>query len=222
MTTKLILDFLAEIAWPLVGIVGIIYLWKSNLIVGIAKEIAAVSKAVDEFRPMITELSETERKLQESAGTLAEINNKLAKLPDQINALNASIDLVLERTLNVPVADEDGGPAKPAPPEAATHFVQLEEQHLQMQRLWDQVTALLEHHLGNFDKRSVGQEAFRLTHGNRKARLSGEAAEAISRLHSKIKSYNRRSQTREDWLTDDVFNEFRSECEKVIETLEAL
>jgi chromosome segregation ATPase len=218
MELKIVLEFIAQISWPIVGILGLIYLWRSEIVLNIAKELASLSKAIAEFRPLVSELSDADQKIRASTQQLLEFERKLKSIPDQISALNTAVDLILERTLSLSSSEQHIN-ERNADPNEFLNYNKLSNIHQKMQEKWDIVTSLLEQQLTPLDKRSIGQEAFRLTDLDRPKPLTGEQADMISRLHSKIKSYNRRASTRALWLTEEVSNEFQSECDEVINLL---
>ena len=107
--------------------------------------------------------------------------------------------------------------ASVAPPSADARYDGIRD-------VWDELATKLRSALGNasdFDGRQIGRFAYRLAHGNRKIKITNETAEAIAALHSQFKSFARLYATREQWLTEDVYENFVNAVREAISKLPA-
>jgi hypothetical protein len=87
---------------------------------------------------------------------------------------------------------------------------------------WDNFVTLLRTAFGRsdqFDARQVGRMAYLMVDGRRKNQLSESEAEQIAQLHTQFKSFARLYQTREDWLTPEVFQNFSSRLRQATQIL---
>lgn len=71
----------------------------------------------------------------------------------------------------------------------------------------------------NFDARMVGSLAYYMADGRRKGAIPRELAEEIAALHSRYKRWMRMQSTKEDWLTEPLYNAFEQSIHDVEDTL---
>lgn len=209
-------DFLAALAWPIVALIALAYVWRKNAI----GELLKVKQAVDEFEPMLLKLQDAQEKLSANAALVSTVTDELGKVNDRISEMQSDIegirDTVDQRT-DVPTVKATATPK--ARKELRVQFDQMEQK-------WGELTRALESKFGPFDKRSTAAAAYRFAHGNRKVyRLDYETAEEIGRLHSDMKSYRRRQSSLEEWLDAEIAEKFCSDSERMailIQNLEAI
>lgn len=207
------LDFIAALAWPSVALIAFIYLVKSDFITKNIGQIVRVSKAVDEFKPMVAELVAAEEKLRQSGESLSGLSGNLDTLSEKLSSMDATLGLIFDKVDQRQAEAEAKAPDLPKPDLGSED---RERMYNDMQAKFGEVIGSLESRFGWFDKRAVGSTAYRFTHGNRKDALDMEIADEISRLHSSWKSYLRRSQDLDLWLDTATYQEFVSTAERVI------
>jgi chromosome segregation ATPase len=207
------LNFIAAIAWPLVALAGLAYVWRKNAI----GELLKVKQAVDEFEPMLAKLQDAQEKIDAGAALLSSVTTELERVNDRISEMQRDVEGIRDTV--------DQKAETPTATASATPKVQqtLRKAFDEMENEWGKLIKALEDKFGPFDKRSTAAAAYRFAHGNRKLwRLDYEDAEEIGRLHSDMKSYRRRQSNLDDWLDSDVKDRFVADAERMTDVLNNL
>ncbi len=218
MTNEQIVALVGQLSWPLVALVVLTAVLKSNFVKANIVELLKVSKAVDDLKPILNDLIIAEERLRETGNALSGSTESVDTLANKINELDAAIGLIHDKidqrpqiaNTNTAVIQKQLNPVTPTT---------LKGWYDEMDKKWLELTADLEKVFGYFDKRATGSAVFRFAHGNRRDRLPIEMAEDISRLHSEIKSYRRRQSNLEDWLDRDTYKNFLRSSDDVIQKL---
>ena len=213
MTEAQWLQLVRDLAWPVVALVALFFVWKTDAIGKLVK----VTAAIDDFKLRLNELIESEERLSKSAGSIGEITSTLTSIQDDFVQLKADVENIRDRV------DQRSDAPVDITPNQQDNPVNLSLLFEAMDKKWMQVNNCLEEIFGWFDRRSTAGEAYRFAHGNRKGpRLEYEEAEKIGRLHSSIKSYRRRYGSLPDWLTEEVSEDFIRSCDDVLSSLSRL
>ncbi|MGH6652399.1 MAG: hypothetical protein ACREB7_14845, partial [Sphingopyxis sp.] len=173
-------------------------------------QLVKVSRAVDDFKPMLAELIAAEERLRETGNHLNSLTGNLDTLSEKINSIETTLGLIFDKV------DQRGDPSSHSTAKPIASKLDRRKMFNQMQSKFGSVVEALEKRFGWVDKRSVGSTAYRFTHGNRKDRLSPEAADEISRIHSSWKSYLRRHQDLDSWLDEESYENFVNSADRAI------
>ena len=200
MESKHIIELVGILSWPIVGLVALIYVWRSDAI----GKLLRISSAVDDLKARISDLVEAEERLATTINNLPQLTGTIDRLEVTLLNMNASVENIQDRVDRR--TDTASIEAKPANHEPQ---YDLEQVFASLESAWKELSDTLEERFGWFDRRSTGSEAYRFAHGNRKGnKLTYEQADEIARLHSAMKSYRRRQRNLEDWLTEEVREDF--------------
>lgn|GEM_PF-5778908 len=190
------------LAWPIVALMALFYVWRSDAIA----KLIQISDAVKDLKAKLVELVETERSLADRTNSISEMTAALHKALGDFAEIKANVENIRDRV------DEDAEQSvsltgKREPALGVRH--KLDD----MEEAWADLLAAISTAFGSFDRRSVAGEVYRFAHGNRKGlRLSYDVADEIARLHSSIKSFRRRQSSSEVWLDDDTYAKFIGGC----------
>jgi methyl-accepting chemotaxis protein len=214
--TKELYSFIAALAWPAVALIALIYIWRTDTI----GKLTRISTAAQDIKASIAglfeaqeKLTETAKRVTETAQSIGTLDNHFKDLNDRITEVVADVNSIRDQVDTKPasmlaVSTPAGGAKAP-----------LGSLLDEMDDVWDHVNKALMDKIGPFDKRSTAAEAYAFAHGNRKKRISYDLAEEIGVLHSSIKSYRRRKESLEDWLTEEVHDDFVTRCKEVLAEL---
>ena len=212
MTSSQWIELSRSIAWPVVGLLALIYIWRSDAIGKLIK----ISDAVRDLRDRLKELVEVEERLRESTSTIIEITTTLNDLQSEFLLMKADIQSIRDNV------DQRHALPVHLGQKSVEEEKQLKRMFTEMDNAWQTLTQTMTGKFGYFDLRSTGSAAHRFTHGNRGVRLTGDQAEEIARLHSSIKSYRRRQSYLSDWLDEQTKDQFLSACENVADQLQKI
>ncbi|MBA4161469.1 MAG: hypothetical protein C0515_05210 [Novosphingobium sp.] len=202
------LEFFPKIAWPLVALIAIFYIWKSDAL----EKLIRITDAVKDLQSKMSDLIQVEQRLSQTVESIGGMVSNLNELQGSILEMRGGIDDIRD-LVDRPMADEA------APGEAGSQYPEAELRPLydQIDAAWADLTNALARKFGEFDRRSPAAAVYRFAHGNRKgAKLDYEQADEISRLYSSIKSYRRRQNVLSEWLTKDVSSDFVESCEHLV------
>lgn len=203
MTSREWIELVTSLAWPIVGLLGLIYVWRSDAIGNLIK----ISDSVKGLRERLKELVEAEQRLSQSVGGITELTTTINDLHSELISMRADVESIRDKV------DQKPENALEIDKSIKKNHVDLDDLFAEIDLAWKTLTDELDNKFGWFDRRSTGSEAYRFAHGNRKGpRLSYETADEIARLHSSIKSYRRRRYNLSDWLTSEIRDEFLKAC----------
>lgn len=203
MTSGEWIELSKSLAWPVIGFLALIYVWRSDAIGNLIK----ISDAVKDLRDRLKELVDAEQRLSQSVGGIAEVTATINQLQSELFSMRADVESIRDKVDQRPEAVIEI--VEPTMSEIS----RLEALFADIDGAWQALTHELDSKFGWFDRRSTGSEVYRFAHGNRKGpRLTYDQADEIARLHSSIKSYRRRQASLADWLTQDVRDEFVEAC----------
>lgn len=210
MTTKDWIDLVNAVAWPMVGLGVLIYVWRSDAIGKLIK----ISDSVKDLNENLVQLVEAEQKLRQTSGPILEATETMTKIQADFLSIKADVENIRDRIelrSDGAAQDEQGPKTQTLPPH---------DMFTRMDHSWQVLMQALDDKFGWFDRRSVAGEVYRFAHGNRKgARLTYDQADEIARLHSSIKSYRRRFSSVDDWLDQETFEAFVGSCQAMIEQI---
>lgn len=207
---------IGSLAWPIVGILALIYVWRTDVITKLIK----ISEAAKDIRSQIKDLIDVEEKLRQSSDTINQLTTTINLLQSDFVAVKADIENIQDR-----VDEVHGRPSGSLQVTALaqTSMPRTEILFSEMNQAWQRLNEILSKKFGLFDGRSTGSEAYRFAHGNRKGlRLSYDQAGEIARLHSTIKSYRRRQASLSEWLTLDIQRDFIRECDILVDQIKQI
>lgn len=207
--SKELYDFLADLAWPLVALIGLIFIWRTDALGKLSKLSAAADTIKGSIADMVVaqeKLSETAMRVGEATQSIEGLNNRLIEIGSGVASIRDQVD------------SKHGAPVPDAAP-TAQEIGLLPKYFSDMEKAWEKVNQALEERFGPFDRRSTANVAYAFAHGNRRNRITYELAEQIGSLHSSIKSYRRRQNVLTEWLTEAVRDEFVLQCGDVCTAL---
>lgn len=209
MTSGEWIELAKSLAWPIIGLLALIYIWRSDAIGNLIK----ISDAVKDLRDRLAELVDVEQRLRASIAEIGEVTTTINQLQAEFLSMKADVENIRDKVDQRPEVTSENL-------ELAKSETELEALFSDIDDAWQALTRELEVKFGWFDRRSTGSEVYRFAHRNRKGqRLSYEQADEIARLHSSIKSYRRRQAFLSDWLTQDVRDEFVKACSAAMEQI---
>ncbi len=210
--SKDVVTLVGILAWPVVALMALVYVWRVDLV----RHLLKVADAVSEIRPLLRNLAEVEEKLRAGAKTISTVTEQLRRVDDRITELHSDIEGIRDRVdQRADFSTDEVALQKP--------ISNLNILFHEMEHSWNGVLSTLAEKFGQFDKRSVAAAAYRFAHGNRKFyRLSYELADDIGQLHSTMKSYRRRQGTLDDWLDEETKNQFIAGANRATDLLRNL
>lgn len=213
MTSSEWIEIATKLAWPVVGLLTLLYVWRSDAIGKLIK----ISDAVQDLRERLKELVEAEERLNHSVGAISEVTATINQLQSDFLLMKADVENIRDRV------DQPIDHFQHDEPIAHGNNAELNERFSQIDSAWQSLSEALQEKFGWFDGRKTGSEAYRFAHGNRKgAKLTYEQADEIARLHSSIKSYRRRHASLGDWLTAETRDEFVAACAAIGDKIRSL
>lgn len=212
MAAKDWISVLGVLAWPIVAVLALIYIWRSDAIA----KLIQIAGAVKDLEARLAELVETEKRLSDRSVSISETVAVLKQASENFAEIKAGVEIIVDRggeegenTVVAAVASATAGSVATAVGTADS----AEERFGRIEAVWGDLMLLLGRAFGGFDKRSVAGEVYRYAHGNRKGvRLTYETAEEIARLHTSIKSFRRRKSTIDNWLDQEISLKFIDAC----------
>jgi hypothetical protein len=210
-----VLEFIAKVAWPAVGLVAILVLGPGGVLKGIIGELAGnlfrITDAVNSFKTTAADFHRTQSELKDSTNWVGELQQQLHKITTEIENINGTTQqlAISEGNRSLVQAVEAEGTRPPdavSPTESRSADLMFDD----IRDRWYALTEKLKGRVGvdSFDARSIGQMALRLVDGRRAKPLTVADAELFERLHSQMKRFNRLQSSREDWLTHEVYAAF--------------
>jgi hypothetical protein len=219
------LDFIAAIAWPLVGLLALLIAGPFGLLEKLVKNLSSITTSVDDFKKQVVDLKQSESRINEIAGSLHSLKQQLDEVHSRLGTVQSfTTDLLQESLKSESEADSEdlalSSTQLPNPTvghavdEASMRYTNMEEQ-------WSALCEILKSRIGadNFDGRSIAYMAQRLGHKNRKDNISKEDAELIGQLSAKMKRFRRLQSTKSDWLDESVYQGFTQSVAKIIQSL---
>lgn len=204
--TKELYVFIAAFAWPVVALIALIYVWRTDAIGKLTK----ITAAAQDMKTSLANLIEAQEKLSATAKTVADTAQSFDTIDEKLKTLNERMADVVADVNSI--RDQVDAKQSSAEGPVKTADTDLVPWLSHMERAWEQVNTALVDKFGWFDKRSTAAEAYAFAHGNRRTRISYDVAEEIGVLHSSIKSYRRRKESLSDWLTQEVRDDFIARC----------
>lgn len=215
------LNFFAALAWPLVGLIALFILGPGGLLKDIVTQLSSVATSIDELKSQVRLLAEAEVRISQSTQQVSDLRSQLSGMETQLTSIRAlTADLVsqslahvqregLDESTSIPKIVSDLGEKSPA------------ELYDMINAKWAHLCDSLRARDDQFDARSVGESAWRLTDKRRKHPLSSDHAEHIDMLFSNMKRFRRLQSSMNDWLTIDVFERFAAGVEEAVRVLKA-
>jgi len=211
---KELLDFVTKIAWPLVALVGILILGPGGVlqkIVGqLAENLFRITDAVKQFKETAADFHKTQGGLKESTQWVAQLESQLHSISGQIESIHKNTEELAisegTRSLERAVGEESTTGAS----SAGTEGQSVEDMFVDLRARWDHLVEKLKASVGpdEFDARSVGQMAWKLVDNRRRKPLKSADAELFERLYSQMKRFNRLQNSKDEWLTYDIYSAF--------------
>ncbi len=237
MTPENYIKLAQAVAWPCVALIGVIILGPGGLLKQLfemlTNSVLGLNRAVADFKETtasmkvdmnrFAELSEAmsasfTRRIDEIRAGVSNTGLQLDELLSKAERLGNSTSAILGEIVarEVSTTSPISEPPELAPELAAeTPFINpplsADGRYDAIRDEWNKLVELLRSALNRddiFDARQIGRMASYMVDARRKRQLTEPQAEAISHLHSRIKSFARLYQTREEWLTEDVFRDF--------------
>jgi hypothetical protein len=220
---KELLDFGARIAWPIVGLIGILILGPGGVLKSIIGELAdklfKITSAVESFRATANDFHKTQEELRTSTQWVTNFEGQIKSISEKIESISSNTDQLaisdVTRSITRVVHDEQidrhaGDTENRSPDELFT----------QIRGVWENMVNRLRERIGDpFDARSIGEMAWRAADRRRANPISSADAELIERLHSQMKRFIRLQNRKEEWLTFDIFTAFTRGVEQAIAAL---
>lgn len=161
-----------------------------------------------------TELAEISRNI---ASVLPELREHVTSLQSESADISRKVSVMLRQIaagdtdLNESLEGEDTGVS-------ARSSMSTDQMLTAIRHSWHRFVELLRGISSNpddFDARMVGSLAYYMADGRRKGAIPRELAEGIAALHSRYKRWMRMQSTKEDWLTEPLYNAFEQSIRDV-------
>jgi hypothetical protein len=220
-------DLVAAVAWPLVGLLAVLILGPGGLLRDIIKQLSSVATSIDELKAQVNQLKEAEARISSATEHVTTLRTQLVAMEAQLSTVRTyTSDLVAQSF----VADqgitltEDGDGSSSHVPSSEDSSRTPQELYSLINRKWAELCEELRARLGedNFDGRSVGDAAWRLTDKRRKQPLAQQQAERIESLFAKMKRFRRLQPSLDDWLSAEVYEAFVAGVDESISAIKAL
>lgn len=213
MTAENSIELLRVVVWPIVALLSLLYVWRTDAL----KSLLKISVSVEELKGRVSELVAAEERLSQSAGSIVETTDLIKEFQNEMVSIKADVERIRDQVDSRTLVSAD----------SQDHSVQslnyLNALFNEIEGAWQRLTKEIESKFGWFDKRMTAAEVYRFAHGNRKGmKLSYEQVEEISSLHSSIKSYRRRQSDLEGWLDKSVRDDFVNSCDALIKEIASL
>jgi|GEM_PF-1351541 hypothetical protein len=212
-----VLEFIAKVAWPFVGLIAILVLGPGCVLKGIigalGENLYKITAAVNESKTTAADFHRAQTELKDSTKWVTELQAQLDKIADKIESINiTTAQLVIQYDNRFLVQAVGAAGTSPTAATAAEGPRSAQVMFDDIPARWRELIAKLKTRVGNdaFDARSIGQMAWRLVDGrlSKHEQLTATDAELIERLHSQMKRFNRLQSNFEDWLTHEVYSAF--------------
>lgn len=215
------LNFFAALAWPLVGLIALFILGPGGLLKDIITQLSSVATSIDELKSQVRLLAEAEVRISQSTQQVSDLRNQLSGMETQLTSIRAlTADLVSQSFAHVQREGVDESNSMPRILSSSPEKTPAELYDM-INAKWAQLCDSLRSRDDQFDARSVGESAWRLTDKRRKNPLSSDQAEQIDMLFSNMKRFRRLQSSMNDWLTIDVFERFAAGVEEAVRVLKA-
>ncbi len=210
-----LLDFFVKIAWPLVALVGILFLGPGGLLKGIvgdlSKNLLQITDTVAAFKDIVGDLRTTIDQLNGSTKWVGALEQRLSSISSQIESVRTTTEELAvsqdSRLLEQTVPEESQAQID----DTAEHTGMSPDQMFNDLRVrWESVTEKISNRLAStqFDARSIGEMARKLTDGRRQNPISQSDAALIATLSSQFKRFTRLQSSKDEWLTPEVYSAF--------------
>lgn len=227
------------LAWPLVALVGLIILGPMGLLKDIVKAlglaIGDLSRLVSDFREStLTLRGDMEKFTAMSTGLSKDFSARINDLQNSLSAAVLQIDKIENSTASIlrnaveteqETLDPNFSP-EPDPNETEqTRSLTPDQMYESIRHHWSGMVEMLQTVLDwpdDFDKRRVGEIAIEAADGRRINGVDRPLGEAIAALHSQFKKFVRLSQSKDQWLTHEVYTSFVSKISEVNKSLSQL
>lgn len=226
------IELAKALAWPLVALIGLLILGPMGLLKDIVKAlglaIGDLSRLSSEFsKNTLTLRSDMEKFTSMSGSVSSEFAQRIGGLQREMTVVIAQIDKIEKSTASIlrnevetdqQSIDPSFSP-EPDPNEAAgTKHLTPDQMYDSIRHHWSGAVEMLQSVLKwpeDFDKRRVGEIAIEAADGRRKNGIDRELGEEIAALHSQFKKFVRLSQSKDQWLTHEVYTSFVAKISQV-------
>ena len=141
MTSSQWIELSRSIAWPVVGLLALIYIWRSDAIGKLIK----ISDAVRDLRDRLKELVEVEERLRESTSTIIEITTTLNDLQSEFLLMKADIQSIRDNV------DQRHALPVHLGQKSVEEEKQLKRMFTEMDNAWQTLTQTMTGKFGYFD-----------------------------------------------------------------------
>ncbi len=213
------IELMNATAWPLVGLILILFLFPGGYLKEILKSLAAIPTSIEKLQHHMSEFKTSEATILASAGQLSELTSHLNKIETQLQSMQTlTADLARETFAKLhDESDEDsqstiGATGKPP-----------RELYAMIESRWSELCHILKAKVGEdqFDARSVGTAASKLADEERLDGISHKDAENINNLFSTMKRFRRMKESLDSWMNDDVYTKFIKNLDEGVQALRA-
>ncbi|HQV03597.1 MULTISPECIES: hypothetical protein [unclassified Novosphingobium] len=210
-------QLMAALSWPIVALIAIAVLGPGGVLKGAVGELAnkfmSINSSVKEFKEAVENFNENQRSFGTSISAIRELNGELTRISGALDSVrkNTSEIVISQGKTEISERQSDESDA----PEISDLADQIElspsEMYERIFERWSCIQELLKARVGPdiFDGRSVGSMAWLLTDRRRKVKhIESADAELIGHLHSQFKRFVRLSNSKDEWLTPEVYLNF--------------
>lgn len=227
------------LAWPAVALIGLLILGPMGLLKDIVKAlglaIGDLTRLVSDFRENTLTLRSDMEKFTSMSSTISnDFSTRISGLQRDIGLVSAQIDKIENSTSSIlrnaiETDQESIDPSfspEPDPNEPVeTKYLTANQMYDSIRHHWSGMVEMLQSVLKwpeDFDKRRVGEIALEAADGRRKNGVDRELGESIAALHSQFKKFVRLSQSKDQWLTHEVYTSFVAKIAEVNRALSRL
>jgi predicted nucleic acid-binding Zn-ribbon protein len=200
MTAENWIGLIDKLAWPIIALLALGYIWKSDSI----GKLIQISSAVDSLKEKLRDLVDAEERMTRTVAAMDGFINQITSFENTVVLMQADVEAIRDKV-------DNSINAQAATPDRNTNAksVELDTAFSEIDKAWKGLTSALDRKFGAFDRRMTGSEVYRFAHGNRKStRLPYEIADEVARLHSSFKSFVRRRNRPSVMIEDSVLNDF--------------
>ena len=210
------LQFGANIAWPLVALIGVLIVGPGGVLkssIGeLASRLLSINSSIGEFKRLTEDFNLKEAALAKAMVGLEVTSSELGNIAKTLETIRTTTSETLITIGTKEVAETSSDDDTTKPTVVVEKGLTPDQMYNGMYERWSRLTEKLRGVVGpdEFDGRAIGAMAWMLADGRRKwtVKLSKQDAELIGSLHSQMKRFNRLYSSRSEWLTDDVFANF--------------
>ncbi len=220
-----VLDFFADISWPVVALIGILILGPGGVlkssIVGLADKLISINASVEEFKKISDEFNERQRAIGESLQWLRESGNELARISSSLDSVRENTNEIVLAQGEKQISEVAGDAEEIEQEQDAAEALSPGERYDAIYDSWGTLTEIIRQRIGpdNYDGRAIGSMARRLSHRGRANAISKDDAELIESLHSQFKRFARLSATKDEWLSAELYRNFMHGIERAQKAL---